>query len=318
MRGDGDTVPEETTTTVPEASPNGSARGHGKRGEQAGVATAPAPEAPRRCFVIAPIGREGSETRKRSDQVLRHIIDPVITSLGYSRGLRADKISESGRITRQIIQHIVEDELVIADLTESNPNVYYELALRHAIKKPFVQILAGDDPLPFDVADQRTIMVNHQDLDSVAAAKDELRRQVEALGDGSLEIDTPLTFALDVASLRGSDDPGDRTQGEMLEMLQELRSMTRSTYSAVRRRPINPADVTALRQYVETTSRAGDIVDEDVAKLVNPHTSTDHDNWVEEVQRRMNPFLAASRPVPAGSAPDPWATSAPDADEPPF
>ena len=49
----------------------------------------------------------------------------------------------------------------------------------------------GSTPLPFDVADQRTIMVNHQDLDSVAAARDELRRQVEALGDGSLEIDTP-------------------------------------------------------------------------------------------------------------------------------
>ncbi len=266
----------------------------------------------KRCFVIAPIGREGGDTRRRSDQILRHVIDPVVTGLGYERALRADRISESGRISRQIIQHIVEDELVVADLTESNPNVYYELALRHAIKKPFVQLLAGNDPLPFDVADQRTIMLDHQDLDSVAAAKEELRRQIEALHSGSAEIDTPLTFALDVASLRASENPGDRTQAEMLEMLQELRTVAMGTYSAVRR-PVAATDLAVLRTYVETTSQHGDVVAADVAALVTESTSRAHDRWVKDtVRSNMYPFMPIERTASPPAASGGWS------DDPPF
>jgi hypothetical protein len=85
------------------------------------------------CFVIAPIGTEGSDVRVRSDQVLKHIITPAARECGYEP-IRADQISEPGLITSQVIQHIVQDPLVIADLTGRNPNVFYELAVRHAIK----------------------------------------------------------------------------------------------------------------------------------------------------------------------------------------
>jgi len=64
------------------------------------------------CFVISPIGEEGSETRERSDQVLKHIITVSVEQLGYEV-IRADKISEPGIITTQIIEHIVDAELVI-------------------------------------------------------------------------------------------------------------------------------------------------------------------------------------------------------------
>ena len=92
---------------------------------------------PKICFVIAPIDAEGSETRRRSDQVLNHIISPAAEECGYET-IRADNISEPGIITSQIIQHLLEDSLVIADLTGRNPNVFYELAIRHAIKKSVV------------------------------------------------------------------------------------------------------------------------------------------------------------------------------------
>jgi len=54
------------------------------------------------CFVIAPIGGEESETRKRSDLVLECIIKPAAEKCGY-KAVRADEISESGIITTQII-----------------------------------------------------------------------------------------------------------------------------------------------------------------------------------------------------------------------
>ena len=111
------------------------------------------------CFVIAPIGDPESEIRKRSDQVLKHVIAPAVRQCGYTP-LRADHISEPGLISSQVIQHIVNDPLVIADLTGRNPNVFYELALRHALRKPLVQIMKSGEQMPFDVAGTRTIYID--------------------------------------------------------------------------------------------------------------------------------------------------------------
>ncbi|MDH5201744.1 MAG: hypothetical protein OEW69_00580, partial [Nitrospirota bacterium] len=72
------------------------------------------------CFVISPIGEEGSDIRRRADQILRQIIVPGVSACGFE-AIRADQISEPGLITTQVIQHIIEDPLVLADLTGSNP-----------------------------------------------------------------------------------------------------------------------------------------------------------------------------------------------------
>jgi nucleoside 2-deoxyribosyltransferase len=132
------------------------------------------------CFVIAPIGEPESEIRKRSDKILRHVITPVAQECGY-KPIRADDISEPGIITSQVIQHIVDDDLVIADLTGQNPNVFYELAIAHAIKKPLVQIIKKGEQIPFDIASTRTIHVDHTDLDNVEEAKNEISRQIKLL-----------------------------------------------------------------------------------------------------------------------------------------
>jgi hypothetical protein len=87
------------------------------------------------CFVIAPIGKDRTDTRKRSDQILKHVIASVGGECGFD-AIRADNISEAGMITTQVINHIVNDPLVVADLTGSNANVFYELAVRHAIRSP--------------------------------------------------------------------------------------------------------------------------------------------------------------------------------------
>jgi hypothetical protein len=113
------------------------------------------------CFVAAPIGEEGSEIRKRSDRVLQ-IIDRAVKGRGFS-ALRADKITGAGLISRQVIQYLLDAPLVIADLTGANPNVYYELALRHAVGKPYIQLIAKGEQPPFDVRDVRTLHIDHNE-----------------------------------------------------------------------------------------------------------------------------------------------------------
>jgi hypothetical protein len=175
------------------------------------------------CFVIAPIGPSDSEIRKRSDQILKHIIEPAASECGYA-ALRADKIDEPGLITSQVIQHVVDDALVIADLTGRNPNVFYELAVRHAIRKPLVQIIAKGEQIPFDVAGTRTVELDHKDLDSVAAAKQEIVLQIRSLEKDPSKLHTPISVAIDLQALRQSDNPEQRTFGEVLEAIGELRA----------------------------------------------------------------------------------------------
>ena len=174
------------------------------------------------CFVISPIGDEDSETRKRSDQVLKHIITDAVKQLDYEV-IRADKISEPGIITTQIIQYIVDSELVIADLTERNPNVFYELAIRHATRKPLVQLIKKGETIPFDVAATRIIQFDIHNLDSVASAKEEIILQIQSLELGKGEVNNPISASFDLKMLKESNNEEDRSIADVLEAISDLR-----------------------------------------------------------------------------------------------
>jgi len=175
------------------------------------------------CFVIAPIGELDSETRKRSDQVLKYIIRPAVADCGYD-AIRADEIDKPGMITSQVIQHVVNDPLVVADLTERNPNVFYELAVRHALRKPLVQVIRKGESIPFDVAGTRTIQVDYRDLESVANAKNEIIEQVRALEEDTTDIETPISVSLDLQLLRQSEKPEERSLADLVGVMSDLRS----------------------------------------------------------------------------------------------
>lgn len=114
------------------------------------------------CFVIGPIGSSlapmGSPGRKVYEdalEVLEQVIAPACAAVGLT-AVRADAISATGDLTEQIFRHLRDDEVVIADLTGANPNVMYELGLRHTVDKLTIQ-LGEYDSLPFDIGSIRTI-----------------------------------------------------------------------------------------------------------------------------------------------------------------
>jgi hypothetical protein len=114
------------------------------------------------------------------------------------RLVRADQIGEAGMITGQIIEHIVYSKLVIADLSFHNPNVFYELALRHAVRKPIVQISRAADRLPFDIGQVRTIVVDTTDIYSLVPQIESLKAQIAAqirkTLDATTEVENPLSI----------------------------------------------------------------------------------------------------------------------------
>ncbi|MFE9919824.1 hypothetical protein ACFYPG_32175 [Micromonospora sp. NPDC005553] len=148
------------------------------------------------CFYITPIGTEESEHRRHSDLFMGSLIEPALSEFGLQL-VRADQIGNAGMITRQIIEYIVRSKLVIADLSFHNPNVFYELALRHAVRKPIVQISRAADPLPFDVGQVRTVVIDTTDIYSLVpqleSFKAQIATQIRKTLDEQAAVENPLS-----------------------------------------------------------------------------------------------------------------------------
>lgn len=143
----------------------------------------------RTCFVITPIGSEGSEIRRNTDGLIDSTIIPLCESLGFEVFV-AHRVAESGSITMNVIEHLISDSLVIANLTHLNPNVMYELAVRHASRKPVVLLAEYGTTIPFDISDERVVFFKN-DMAGVI----ELNKQLEPMIKSSYsnkEINNPV------------------------------------------------------------------------------------------------------------------------------
>lgn len=140
-----------------------------------------------RILIICPIGSNDSPQRKRSDDLLKHVIEPAATALTDYRVeiIRSDTFGEPGRITMQILRELVQSDVVIADLTDTNANVMYEVGIRQASLRPMVLMAEQGQRLPFDLSDLRTIFYK-LDLDNVELAKVELIKHLTSALQGDV------------------------------------------------------------------------------------------------------------------------------------
>lgn len=124
-----------------------------------------------RCFIITPIGDDSDPIRRHIEGIIDAAIRPALCDK-YELVV-AHKISEPGSITKQIIKEIYSDKLAIANLTNKNPNVMYELAFRHSLGKPVIMIAEKGTPLPSDIIMERTIFYQN-DAQGVLELKDNI------------------------------------------------------------------------------------------------------------------------------------------------
>lgn len=163
----------------------------------------------KRCFVATPIGGPASDTRRATDGLVESVIKPVLRELDVEAFV-PHEMDSPGSITMQVIDHLVKDELVIANLTDLNPNVMYELGIRHSARLPAVHVALYGTVLPFDLHEERTIFYTN-DMYGAEELKPRLKDMVEAALDDT-EPDNPVYRAINYRLLRESVLEGDRSE----------------------------------------------------------------------------------------------------------
>lgn len=126
------------------------------------------------CFIVSPIGNKldplGTDGRIRYEdnmQMWADVLEPACHVFSL-KAIRADRIAETGEITEQIFQYLRDADVVIADLSGANPNVMYELGLRHTRDKITIQI-GEHGRLPFDINTIRTIQFKRTEAGLIEA-----------------------------------------------------------------------------------------------------------------------------------------------------
>lgn len=184
---------EKQKTTFPAAI-----NGRKSVNEYQGVVTSGNSHFDSTCFYITPIGEDGSEQRKHSDLFLGSIVEPAIEQLGL-KVIRADGIDAPGMITNQVIEYVLNSKLAVVDLSFNNPNVFYELALRHATRLPTVQIIRKGDKIPFDISQFRTLILDCTDIYALVPKIETYKAEIATLARQAL--DNPKTAENPVTSV---------------------------------------------------------------------------------------------------------------------
>jgi nucleoside 2-deoxyribosyltransferase len=137
----------------------------------------------KKAFILMPF------TESLND-VYDFLIKGALVEAGY-QVKRADDIKSQSNILEDIVKGIIESDLIVADLTDSNANVYYELGIAHALQKKVVLITQEIEELPFDLKSYRVIGYSTH-FSRMNEAKTELLQLAQEASNGTLPFGNPV------------------------------------------------------------------------------------------------------------------------------
>ncbi|MCM3027416.1 hypothetical protein C9414_06020 [Bacillus sp. Nf3] len=203
----------------------------------------------KRAFVITPIGNDNTEIRRSAEGFIDVVIEPILSELGFETSV-AHRIIDGGSITNQLISRILDDDLVIANLTGLNPNVMYEVAVRHAVRKPIVHVCENGTKLPFDLGTERTIFFRN-DMMGVIEVRDTFRRYVEAALEET-KADNPIYRASSESMILDKLQDEDPDKYLIMKRLNDIESLVKTNINKSKEKAINNLDYEMLLPKVDS------------------------------------------------------------------
>jgi hypothetical protein len=153
---------------------------------------------PKRAFVIMPFSPTVSE--KNWDEVYENVFKPALQECGYECS-RAETLR--GSLIASILEGLVEADLVLADVTDRNANVFYELGVRHSLRRGTIIVSNGTEHVPSDLRGYWFLTYGLRPAE-VIKFKTEIRRLVQEFEDKPQRSDSPVSDYLDRVQLSSS------------------------------------------------------------------------------------------------------------------
>ena len=149
-----------------------------------------------RAFVIRPFDKKTDSKGREIDFELVHrtLIQPALDAAGLS-GSTTGEIVDAGNIRQDMFGLILEADLVVADVSIHNPNVFYELGIRHALRKRSTVMIRQSgvaDPSPFDLLTDRFLKYNLDSPEGIEASRQQLIQMITASLKTLRETDSPV------------------------------------------------------------------------------------------------------------------------------
>ncbi|QJP12706.1 hypothetical protein G3545_02920 [Starkeya sp. ORNL1] len=175
---------------------------------------------PKSCFIVSPIGEPDSRERVHAEWVAEMIIRPVLNDIGDINVERSDDINTPGLIDSQIIDRLLNVDLVIADLSFLNPNVFYEIGIRHLAQKPIIHLQLESERIPFDVLLYRSIKFSISRPRDIEAAKLLLKNQINVALAPDYIVENPVTRT------RGRVELAEHATPEMQTIMRDIEALS--------------------------------------------------------------------------------------------
>jgi len=153
----------------------------------------------KKCFVIMPFGKKKDidGTEINFDNVYHQLIEKAVEELGVDCE-RCDEIPDTGAIHKKMFKEIFEADVAVVDITSSNPNVFYELGVRHALHKHVTLVIRknSDQPIPFNIRGLNILGYDFETEEQLETARKRIRELVQN-GLDNQNIDSIVHDALD-------------------------------------------------------------------------------------------------------------------------
>jgi len=144
----------------------------------------------KKCFVIIPFSKTQSCTEQKWTDIFEYIIKPAVEENGL--GYECER-SVAGRenIVKGILEALNKANVVIADLTDKNPNVFYELGVRHTLTNRTILIAQGKKHIPFDLRPYPVAFYNESPA-KIAEFKRDIKKKLEDIEKNPERADNPV------------------------------------------------------------------------------------------------------------------------------
>lgn len=151
------------------------------------------------CFVISPIGDEGSEIYQEYKDLFELIIVPALEIFDFDVK-RGDHFISENKIDDSVIKNIQESDICICDISMPNPNVYYELGRRDETGKPVLLLKKKGTPqTPVDIATRRFFEYEWEGRYAIRDAQSHIRDFVRPLVEEGFEARSGSASLADIA-----------------------------------------------------------------------------------------------------------------------